>query len=134
MANKKQTNKTITLSEFHAWLDGVEELQAKSWVPDASQWRLIRNKIKLIVPDTQPAQAPTHQPSRGYSQPPAQAQGLPPGIAPMPDIPSSIPSDAVLGGTVPNDPTVAGQQTGPDGRLITPDIDTTDGNYNSTFL
>lgn len=41
---------TISVAEFHAWLDGFQEaLQDKP--PSAKQWAKIQEKLKLIRPD-----------------------------------------------------------------------------------
>jgi len=44
----KAKTKRITLVEFRAWLEGVEELQPDNWAPNAEQWKLIRAKIDSI--------------------------------------------------------------------------------------
>lgn len=41
--------KPQTLSEFKAWLSGVEEMQPDGWAPDLTQWRRIRQRIENIV-------------------------------------------------------------------------------------
>ena len=142
MAAKRapRTKKTVTLTEFNAWLEGVEELQEKDWVPTASQWKLIRTKIKSIVAEEPVVQqvvqqAPTfNQPHQQTVHPPVQAQpsSLPAGIPPMPLPPSSIPMGEVeIGENARN----MGMQvkTGQNGEKVmkTPDIE---GEYsNSTF-
>lgn len=37
-----------TVKEFKAWLEGIEQVQDKKWVPNAKQWKLIRDKINSI--------------------------------------------------------------------------------------
>ena len=50
MAGKKKTKaKSVTLAEFHAWLEGVEEMQTNGWTPTKEQWRTIREKINSIT-------------------------------------------------------------------------------------
>lgn len=44
--NNKKTR--ISLKEFRAWLDGVEDLQPEEWAPTKDQWEKIRQKIDLI--------------------------------------------------------------------------------------
>lgn len=44
----EEKTKTISLKEFKMWLEGVEEMQADGWVPDARQWQRIRDKIDSI--------------------------------------------------------------------------------------
>jgi len=45
---KSNKNRKISMSEFKAWLDGVEEMQPSGWVPNSEQWRTIRDKIETI--------------------------------------------------------------------------------------
>jgi len=70
---QKKPQKSQTLAEFRAWLEGVEELQDENWSPNKSQWDLIREKINNIVIINQPVPMPNMN------------------IAPPPRIPSSIP-------------------------------------------
>jgi hypothetical protein len=139
MARKRtpRTKKTVTLAEFTAWLEGVEELQEKDWVPTAPQWKLIRTKIKSIVSDDPVIQqvvqhVPTFNQPQNTNQPSQQPSNLPAGIPPMPLPPSSIPMGSVeLGDNAKN----MGMQvkTGQNGEKVlkTPDID---GEYStSTF-
>jgi len=185
---KKKTynrkTKIITLAEFRAWLEGVEELQPKGWVPDATQWKLIRNKIKCIVEpeptDTsfaaqnahsaasqqvslehfptaprppQPVGARTRVPVPEPVQPPVQGGWESIGKGPRGPVGPSAPSGpSALDGLVDNPsvakPMIAAQHsppglpagqglTGPDGApvpgLKTPDIDTSDGTFESPF-
>jgi len=51
MAQKKRAKK-ITMMEFRAWLQGVEEMQPAGWCPDETQWKVIREKINTIKDDT----------------------------------------------------------------------------------
>lgn len=97
MARKR--NKKISLLEFRAWLEGVEELQPSDWSPSAEQWKLIREKIKLIKePEPEVVKESTPTPPQ---------QPVPAGNAPMmpqfsgepalpPPVPSSIPLDAEI--------------------------------------
>ena len=50
---KKITKKKYTLTEFQAWLTGIEEIQPDDWHPDFEQWRLIRERIAGIIPDVE---------------------------------------------------------------------------------
>lgn len=68
MARKKQTKK-YTLSEFKAWLDGIEEIQPADWHPDANQWKMIRDKINAIVVPPPPKPAPAIQPGQHMAGP-----------------------------------------------------------------
>lgn len=59
---KKTTNNTdtISLSEFRAWLSGVEDMQGSDdWSPTLDQWLKIRAKIDLI--DDRPSYAESVQ-------------------------------------------------------------------------
>jgi len=44
----KEQEKPITLRDFRAWLQGVEDMQEEEWTPTAEQWKRIRHKINLI--------------------------------------------------------------------------------------
>jgi len=86
MAGKKK----MTLIQFQAWLEGVEEMNPEDWCPTADQWKLIRNKIKTIIETV--VEAPTNSAPNISTFTPI---GLPPGIQIAPEIPSSIPSGPV---------------------------------------
>lgn len=107
---KAKKNSKITLSEFRAWLSGVEEMQDDNWAPSQSQWETIRRKMDLIIEDeapAAPAQVPVvHQQPVQYAQP-QQPSAMP--SAPVVSKPSNV------------------------GSGLTPDIDTSDGNYTSSF-
>ena len=129
--------KEVTLSEFKAWLEGVEELQEKTWTPDGKQWRLIRAKIKNIIEpepvvaavQPQPVATGGYQPVQSSLAPMAPPTHTPPpGIPQMPMAPSSFPEDVVVG---PPSENAKKMFTG-DTRK-TPDIDTSDGNVSSSF-
>ena len=81
----------MTLIQFQAWLEGVEEMHSEDWCPTADQWNLIRNKIKTIIIENV-VKVPTDLPivnSSTVNQPSLQ------GFRPAPEIPSSIPSGPV---------------------------------------
>lgn len=137
---RKPRRKKVTLSEFRAWLQGVEELHPDNWHPDESQWALIREKIESIkeevAPPTEPlqqavVQAPTgtfqHPPSSFVAQPPV---GQPPFMpAAQPPVAEMTPAaKAALAGKLPSE-----MVPGPDGKVKTPNLDTGDGNYDSSF-
>lgn len=170
---KKQYNrktKKITLAEFRAWLEGVEELQPKSWVPDAAQWKLIRNKIKCIVePEPEQGEPPVtsalEQMQRSPNTPlppapPARRRVPVPEPTPQPggwesiglggpDVPRGPTGPSALDGldskpaTPPPPgppgklPTSSVPLQSPDGTVTpgtkTPDIDTSDGTFESQF-
>ena len=84
MAKKK-----VTLAEFHAWLEGVEEMHADDWCPDANQWKVIRNKIKTIEAVPSPV-SNVVIPAGPLPRTPAE-QFAQAGFTPAPEAPSSIP-------------------------------------------
>lgn len=99
--------KKITLAEFKAWIQGIEELQSKDWSPNAEQWKMIREKIELITEAKQlVAEAPLPPPpmNRPVQQQP-RPMALPPGhvpfIPPPPPVPGGVPEDAVITGVAP---------------------------------
>lgn len=128
---------TITIKEFRMWLQGVEEMQDAAWVPNPMQWRRIREKIDTIV-DAEPVAPAGHQPtpqpvSYGYPVPPTgiplgndiPVQAGPSGLAVTPRLPP-MPASPPPGGlfATPEAPTIP---------VRTPNIDTTNGNYQSSF-
>lgn len=151
--------KKITLSEFKAWLEGIEELQPDDWSPTQEQWKKIRNKIDCIVESEPVAVAPAQQAGQRHpsdvlyspaeqhqtpQQPPQQGEET---VPTLPPVPSSIPdaagntgvpagpsklADPSLGASG-SKPAISGIPEGPDGRIKTPDIDTSDGSYGSGF-
>ena len=118
MANVKKVQKDISLTEFKAWLEGVEELQARTWFPDDKQWKLIRKKINCIVETSRHLVQPASHP--GVPQMP---------IYEAPQAPTSF-ETAEIG-----EPSPAAQELlkAGDASKKTPDIDTADGNYQSDF-
>ncbi len=87
MAGKKK----VTLAEFHAWLEGVEEMHADDWCPEPHQWKVIRNKIKTIKEDDEPRLVAPVTTAQQFNPPPT----LPGGFVPAPEAPSSIPSGPI---------------------------------------
>lgn len=150
-ATRKKTTKKpkpVTLSEFKAWLEGVEELQPEGWHPDASQWELVRDKMLSIIEpeyDAVPVpkqQAPVHTnpqpaPVQPYNEvvedmpqiipgPPMQSSALPMDVEPA-NISMTPAAKAMLSGRpLPGTP-------GPDGKVKTPNIDTSNGSYTTSF-
>lgn len=82
----------MTLIQFQAWLEGVEEMHPEDWCPTADQWKLIRNKIKTIIETA--VEAPKSVAEISTFNPP-NATALPPGVQIAPEIPSSIPAGPV---------------------------------------
>lgn len=150
--NKKQNKKQYTLSEFKAWLEGIEELQPDGWSPDATQWATIRDRLLNIVEEVVEVQVPvptaqqspvqfnntTHDrpvvPQQPFQQPPPTFQQS--SLSSINAEPEMTPAArAVLSGKMPTGgsavpPALA---LGPNGRLKTPNIDTSDGQYTPTF-
>ena len=155
MAARKK-KKDITLIEFRAWLEGVEELQPASWHPDATQWKLIRSKIDSIIIEKEvkevhvPAAAPV-QPRPVAMQPPHQApmpapsafdefagaQPGPSGLnAPTEVAPEMTPAAraALAGKPIPATGVQPAALTpGADGKIHTPNIDTSQQDYKTGF-
>ena len=151
MAKKRTTAKKRTLNEFKAWLQGVEELQPAGWAPTADQWKLIRRSIENITEEAMTAHTPAFARGAAPAHPVPHVPGMPthmappgsgtapvpPGIPPAPTVDSSgVPMDApiemsdeakrLLGGSAASVP-------GAPKKTKTPDIDTADGTYASTF-
>lgn len=137
----KKRNKKITLNEFKAWLEGVEELQPEDWSPNAEQWKLIRDKINSIkeeVVKQQPKQVdqqnitPQPQPQPQPAQRSAQAPSSMP-LPPPPPTSGGVPSDAQIDMSPEASkmfkPGGAGEGTA---RTKTPDINS-EGYSTSTF-
>lgn len=131
----KSTDKdVVTLSEFRAWLSGVEEMQPAGWAPDAAQWKKIRDKIATIsdtitdAPST--VVAGTNSPSASQPAPakvvhhpltPPQSTFIPSGMVPR------QPTNLMSG------PIATGDGSNTSSPVKTPSIDTSDGTYKSTF-
>lgn len=150
MARKKAVKK-YTLTEFKAWLEGIEEIQPNDWHPDPAQWKMIRERIGGIVeppppkPVPVPAPAATLPPAGMQHEPrPAPRPGQivlepsalntvtgdvqPSGAAggPQPDITPA--AKAALQGKLPKE--IA---TDPNQGSKTANIDTSQGDYQSSF-
>ena len=146
MATRK---KKQTLAEFRAWLDGVEELQPETWSPDATQWKLIREKINNIT-ESKP-DAATHKllqellgslgkgANTNFNGNPHHNNPYGGGNANLPPLPP--PTGGVPAGPVDMTPAAAKQsppplKAAPELDLSSapaPNMDTSDGNYNSGF-
>jgi len=93
--------KKITLSEFKAWIQGVEQLQPKDWAPTAEQWKMIREKIELVTETKAVEQAPPPPPQMVRPQPRPLPPGAVPFIPPAPPVPGGVPEDAIVTGIAP---------------------------------
>ncbi len=127
MATKKRKQKQ-TLKEFKAWLEGVEELQPDNWSPNYEQWLLIRSRIdgikEAVTPaietshSTKPLNVPIQNPVI-YQQPSAFTAPLAGGI-PQGEVEMTVAAKRML-------------TPGAGHKAKTPDVDTSDGNIESTF-
>ncbi len=136
MAARKRVKKQ-SLAEFRAWLNGVEELQPEDWAPTADQWKLIRGKIDGITepkpvvapPATPPAPAnyvPAPQGNPHQQMVHAHIPAPPPPVGGVPAGPMTQPTPeavAVMPVQQPVDVAAAAK----------PNMDTSDGNYDSNF-
>ena len=150
---KKVQLEPITLREFKAWLEGVEELQPDDWCPDLEQWKKIRSKINCISPETihtnipqqpvqpqattnyppQPNDAPRTPPPRQQQPPmrPRQVQPQQPSALEQPaqDVQMTEAAKAAMSGKLP----APGMDMSADGKIKTPNVDSSDGTYTSSF-
>jgi hypothetical protein len=147
MAKRKRVKK-YTLKEFQAWLEGIEEIQPDDWTPDKKQWDMIREKIGAIVEEEKPAtvekpdvptpagpipRGPTGPMMAGKPQTPPPApppsafeSSLPAADIPVPEMTPA--AKAALQGKLPTE--IA---TDPNKPAKVPDIDTSKGDYKSSF-
>lgn len=136
---RKKKLKAQTLTEFKAWLTGVEEMQDEGWVPNEQQWQLIRERIDQIK--VEEAKKPNTSPQT--RQVPASAGDVPvaesPALDAIPHVPSSFDRANVTqveqGSSLQPRPTPQPHApANPKEAVRTPDVDTSDGNYKSGFL
>jgi hypothetical protein len=120
--------KKITIRELQTFIEAVEfAADSENWIPSERQWKRIRAMIDSLV-DTPAAKAAT------VAQPVAAAPAVyAPVIPPQPDRPVQYAQPGGL--TMPvhhtAPPAFAGMQPGVPVR--TPDIDTSNGSYQSSF-
>jgi hypothetical protein len=121
--------RTITIREFRCWLQGVEEMQEPDWVPTATQWERIRAKIDSISEETVTVreQAPLRLATPGL--PNVASVPITPPAQVVPAGPSSlaVPAPRPVGPANP----LLGQGNG---KVKTPDIDTSGKPYESGFV
>jgi len=124
---RKRKLKPQTLIEFKAWLSGVEEMHDDDWIPNATQWSLIKQRIDLVcdqVVDHPPQASQHHEDSR-----PSTVQPYVPPSVPMPG--TAFDNVEVVGSTaLPQRPPVTPSPMMDTG--VTPDIDSSAG-YTSGF-
>ena len=109
---------TITIKEFRMWLEGVEEMQDDSWVPDSKQWARIRSKINSVE-DGPASQAILHPVSQQHVANSTTYQTFPATF--------EVPQTLQGGQLISSVGTTGLNQT------KTPDIDTSIGGYRSNF-
>lgn len=141
----QRKKKTITIQEFKAWLEGVEEMQGSTWAPDAQQWKRIRQKINQIEAlPTEATTLPAGAPSTFNSQrniPISSSAPVNDENIVIPAIPSSFERAGVKGGApapktiIPTSAPGLKRTVNPQGqeKVKTPDIDTSGGDYTSSF-
>jgi hypothetical protein len=116
------TQKKVTISELKTFIEAVEfAADTEEWIPSKRQWLKIREMINALVeaPTPQPVSLP--QMMMPVQQGPVQMApgGLSAGLTPPG--PVQIPAGVPMSGANPAIP------------VKTPDIDTTRGNYQSSF-
>lgn len=115
--------KPITLKDFKSWLEGVEDMQEEDWTPTPAQWKKIREKIDQIQETPVPSsQSFTQQP--WVSQTPTYQQPSPHIVKPLKT--NDVSSDLL--------PSVKNESSLLTDHVKTPNIDTSDGKYNTNFL
>ena len=113
----------ITLLEFRSWLQGVEDMStAANWAPNKAQWRKIRIKIDSIKETVIPVSPMSHQFNEEF---PINVLPTPQGSA-LDTVRMPVPAQSIQ--LTPDAPIGRGQD-----KVVTPHIDTTDGNYKSSF-
>jgi len=132
MATRKRTKKQ-TLAEFRAWLSGVEELQPDNWAPNADQWKLIRDKIdgisvpKVVPVTAAPVPVTNNVPrSAPYAMQTAHIPPPPPAAGGVPQGPVTTPTPEATAQMTP-------QKAVDIASAAKPGMDTSDGNYDSSF-
>lgn len=110
--------KKLSLNEFRAWLSGVEEMQPENWTPDSGQWRIIRSKIEEVI-------EPTVQPTRRYVDERDSYDEVPRTVRAAGPSAFQSPPSAVLAPPAP--------VPGADGKIKTPNIDTSNQPYVAAF-
>jgi hypothetical protein len=141
MAKKApKITKQMTLQEFKAWLEGIEEVQPANWHPTIEQWKLIRDRIEHIkIEQVQQPQVQYVQQSPVQVHQQEQPRHMPtsldaafagnPVIQPEQYIPKQ--QLDVLGRPISNNGSVGGLVATDSGALKTPDIQST--TYHTSF-
>lgn len=126
----------ISISEFRAWLAGVEDMQSDGWHPNQEQWGRIRAKILSVV-NVGGEQVPGKKLVQHIQQ--IQVQDEVPTLVDQYHEDSLPPRSSSLLGFIPDPPHVGG--TAPVrnfataiGVAKTPDIEASKEGYNSSFV
>jgi hypothetical protein len=130
MANTRKRKQKQTLREFRAWLQGVEELQAENWAPNRDQWKLIRDKIDGIIEEKRTVEKVINNVVQGQTLPQATQPPVP---AALPFIPPP-PIGGIPLSDIDMTPAARAMLNPGDGKIKTPDIDTSDGHITSPFV
>lgn len=130
MATKRK--KKITYSQFLSWLEGVEDMQESEWSPDATQWKRIRDKLDSVIPDEVEIEVvsnvrPNFIPSMNNNA------GVMPGL-PTRSTLEDTPRPPVKNNNLPSAMQTSGAQHGELPKTITPNVDTSDGKYDSPLV
>lgn len=149
MANRKRTKK-VTPSELKAYLKGALEFHDDDWTPNHTEWKRICDMI-MNLKDEPPA--PKNNAAGGQGQAPPQPQSAQPAPAPQQPAQPSPESNLFSPDYNPNAPPPPAmdmrpqleQRSGTPGNSVdgqnphsgktykTPDVDTSEQNYNSPF-
>ena len=118
--------KRITVGEFQAWLEGVEDALGTEWIPDAAQWGRIKEKIKLIKPDVIEKKVTIAAPVAAPVAAPMQAR-------PAPQHPQQPPQSSLVPAPRPAPQQPRPAQQRPANGASAFEIDSSDGNYESPY-
>jgi hypothetical protein len=129
-------DRPLTIIEFKAWIEGVEQMQPSDWVPNDVQWKIIRERMEklcndLIKLDEKPKQpvpiGPVHR-DLGHVQPST--------INAFPSIPTPFVTTTTLveNNDAPRSSTLMGGPVDSGSPVIkTPHINTSNSQYKSQF-
>lgn len=125
MANKrKQVQSTatgISAKELKFWLKGILEFQSKDWLPNAEQWKNIRDKI-FSLEDVERMTERYDVPMPSVRQPQAYPNGGSSGLT-DPTFPVAVAATSLEEGGISTDvPTASLPQYDENGFLRVPDI------------
>lgn len=127
MSNKDET---LTIAQFEAWLEGVEEMQPDDWTPSEAQWKRIRAKIAKLCEDME------KQPLHGHHVPNVGVPVVPQYPTHNPRVSDHVHPSTLVDVAVTPSPAVPHKPLGAQTSSVTvktPDIDTSNGAYVSNF-